>query len=299
MRYRYQAAALGLRLFSANDIARRCYRAIGNTVVARRRAAGGLPETYRWRARNVIRALRTQGCLQPGMRVLEIGTGWAHWDALVIRLAAGETRSVLYDVWDNRSKEQFRAFARGLLEPSFSELFDPSARECLERALRSSEWGDIYKQLGFEYVVDPDGELAGIDGKFDVVVSSDVLEHVPKAKIPALLRAQSGLLKPGGVACHQIVLFDHLRIYARDAHPKQYLAYPEEVWHRRFENGVQHQNRVQMPAWREHFREAGLRILDERAVQTCDLDGFPLAPQFAGVSQPDLEVGVVQMVCTV
>src|SRR5690606_4011396 len=119
--------------------------------------------------------------------------------------------------------------------------------------------------LGFEYVVDPAGSLAGVSGKFDIIVSSDVLEHVPRKNIPELLRAQAGLLKKGGVAYHQIVLFDHLRLYAPDAHPKQYLAYPEAVWRRWFDNRVQHQNRIQMPEWREHFRKAGLRLLEEWA----------------------------------
>ena len=290
---------MGLRLFSANGLTRRCYRGIGNRVVAKRRAVGGLPQTYRWRTRDLVAALRRHDCLRPGIRVLEIGTGWAHWDALVIRLAAGETRSVLYDVWDNRSMEQFRAFAQALLDPSFSELFDPAALARLEQSLTSPAWRDVYEHLGFEYVVDPGGELAGVEGQFDVIVSSDVLEHVPVANIPALLRAQARLLKPGGIAYHQIVLFDHLRIYAPGAHLKQYLAYPDKVWRRRFDNGVQHQNRVQMPAWREHFREAGLRVLDERALQTCDLGGFAVAPEFAGISRSDLEVGVVQLVCSV
>lgn len=299
MRYSYQAAALGLRLFSANEIGRRCYRGIGNTVVAKRRANGGLPDTYRWRAREAVEAMRKHGCLRPGISVLEIGTGWAHWDALVIRLAAGESYSVLYDVWDNRSIEQFRVFARALLEPSFSDLFDSRAVVSLAKSLDCSRWSEIYERLGFEYLVDPDGELARVSGKFDVIVSSNVLEHVPKAKIPALLRAQARLLRPGGVACHTIVLFDHLRIYAPDAHPKQYLAYPDADWRRRFDNRLQHQNRVQMPAWRDYFREAGLHVLDERAVQTCDLNGFAIAPEFASISRSDLEIGVVQMVCTV
>ncbi|HEY8902561.1 MAG TPA: methyltransferase domain-containing protein [Chthoniobacterales bacterium] len=46
---------------------------------------------------------------------------------------------------------------------------------------------DLTKPLPFE------------DGTFDVVYSSHVLEHIPRQRVPALLREMARILKPGGI----------------------------------------------------------------------------------------------------
>jgi len=52
---------------------------------------------------------------QEGARLLELGTGWVHWESTVLRLFYN-AKFTLFDVWDNRQLQAFKAY--------FSELRD-------------------------------------------------------------------------------------------------------------------------------------------------------------------------------
>lgn len=86
-------------------------------------------------------------------------------------------------------------------------------------------------------IQDLTGEMAGA---FDSVVSSNVLEHIPDAEEPAVVRAAFALLKPGGTTLHWVPacpgLFGSLdRVYG-------------------------HQRRYTKPRLRRLFEDAGFRV---------------------------------------
>ena len=99
---------------------------------------------------------------------------------------------------------------------------------------------------------------------------------------------------PGAWAYHQIVLTDHLKIYVKSIHTKQYLSYTTAHWNKYLSNGVQYINRVQLPEWRTLITNSGFRIVEERNIGICDLSELTINSEFAAVPSKDLECTVVQ-----
>src|SRR4051812_5078137 len=109
---RYILAAQALRLFSLNAATKRLYRALGNRIGGRGRKRG-LPGHYLSRADGNLAQLERAGGIRDGLQLMEIGTGWAHWEALFVRCFY-DVRVVLMDVWDNRQFGGFLAYAAEL-----------------------------------------------------------------------------------------------------------------------------------------------------------------------------------------
>jgi hypothetical protein len=187
---------------------------------------------------------------RPGIDALEIGTGWVHWESLMLRNQV-DCRVLLYDVWDNRSFRKFRAYAGQLTDPALRarlRLDNPAGVELMERVATSRTAAEAYALLGFEYLLDPSGTLSCVpEGGFDLVVSSDVGEHIRRASLPLVVGRSFRALRPGGWAYHQIVITDHLAIYDRSVHPKEYLRYSRAYYESRLLNDVQYINLVQIP----------------------------------------------------
>lgn len=291
----YYLIALLLRFFSLNKATRSAYRTIGN--LKNRRGSGQISPKYFARAPAFIGMLERHGILRPGLRVFELGTGWVHWEALMVRSKV-DSVSTVYDVWDNRSFERFRNYVRQLLEPDARArlgLDDGARIETLREVLAAPSLEDAYAILGFDYVVDGTGRLAGIPSQaFDLVISSDVGEHLRRDDAPEIIRRTFEILRPGGWAYHQVVLTDHLRIYAKSAHPKQYLRYSRKTFLTHLNNRVQYVNLLQIPEWRAMFSEAGFEIVETDRIGTCDLSTLEVHEDWTDVPEEDLACVVVQ-----
>src|ERR1043165_3728637 len=98
---KYIAVALSLKSFSCGPAMRLLYRQLGNKVGGRRRATGPMPGYYAERIKRMLRLTRQYNIVRDGDRILELGTGWLHWEALTLRLFF-DIKAVLFDVWDNR-----------------------------------------------------------------------------------------------------------------------------------------------------------------------------------------------------
>ena len=291
--YKYATAANVARLFSLTRQTRRSYRVLGNAYEGRKRVREGLPDRYLERANVLLALCDRHEVLQAHDRVLELGTGWMHWEGMILRLFA-EADVSLFDVVNNRLWSAFQAyFAR--LDQVLDESIDVDA-ERLARAhaaLRAIEGADsfdeVYRLLEMRYVVDPAGKLDRFaSDSFALVVSSDVLEHVHRSILPSALEGTYRLLKPGGYAIHYIDLADHFTyLIGGGVSRKHYLKYSEAQWSRYFENDVQYVNRIQRPEWLALVAEAGFEIVEED-VATDDLGGVEPAGQYGALSTDDL-----------
>lgn len=297
---KYRLAAAGLKLFSANGATQRAYRRLGNTFGGRRRRRSVNP-AYLQRAHGNLRHIEAHGGIRDGLRLLELGTGWVHWEALFTRLFY-DVRVVLFDVWDNRQFPGFLHYASELRHRLRTEVSrDPSAiaraEALLDHVLQARDFTEVYDLLGFEYLVEPSGSLGAVgDASIDLVISSDVLEHVPRAAMAALISDLSRILRPGGRTAHQIVFTDHLTIYDRTVHPKNYLRYSDQQWGRWFENGVQYINRLQPSDFARMFHEAGFEIEAETTVQTCDSSQLRIAEPFRAYRTEELNIAVNRII---
>src|SRR5262249_16440748 len=78
---RYVAAAVALKAFSSGPAMRGLYRSLGNVVGARRRLRHGLHRNHLNRAQDFLRTVRRFDAIHDGDTLLELGTGWVHWES--------------------------------------------------------------------------------------------------------------------------------------------------------------------------------------------------------------------------
>ena len=291
---KYFLTAVTLKAFSATPVTRRAYRNLGNTLGARRRATETIPGYYLDRINRMLRIARRYGIPKDGTKMVEIGTGWCHWEALTARLFF-DVSGILYDVWDNRQMDALKNYVRQL-DSSLDQLdIDTRQRTAAHQMISEikavTDYETLYKLLGFEYVLDPPGKLDAVaKGAFDLVVSGGVFEHIYAKDAPDFVRAMGGLLKPGGYSLHSINIRDHLYQYDPKASRKQYLQYSNRVWKTCFANDVQYINRIQHSEWLEIFKNAGLTLVEEE-VEPEDLSGLKIAEDYARLEREDLSCG--------
>ena len=278
---------------------RNFYRRLGNTVGNKRRSSEVMPGYYADRVKRMLRLQRQHNIVSSGDRILELGTGWLHWEALTLRLFY-DIEAVLFDVWDNRQVGGLKNYVRQFA-PMLNDGFGLSAGELkraqsiIEEILKVESFDELYSLLGFKYVVESSGSLHQFsDNSFQLVVSGGVLEHVKREALPLLTAETQRILKPGGWAVHSIDTADHLEHYDRTVSPKMYLSFSEEKWKRLCENEVQYINRLQRGEWLELFKANRFELIEEEA-RRVDIGELNLAERFAEMDKGDLECTVLRL----
>ena len=258
-----------------------------------------MPGYYPERVKRILQLQRRYEIIKDGDRILELGTGWLHWEAMTLRLFY-DIKAVLFDVWDNRQLGGLKNYIRQLgdmlgsgFELSAGEL--KRARGLIQQIVEVESFTDLYNLLGFEYAIQSSGSLEQFSsGSFQLVVSGGVLEHVKRAALPTLIRETERVLKPGGWAVHSIDTADHLEHYDRSVSPKLYLTFSDETWIRRFENEVQYINRMQRGEWLDLFCSAGFELTDEET-HRIDISALRLADRYRFMERSDLECTVLKV----
>jgi predicted SAM-dependent methyltransferase len=288
---RYLMTAGALKVFSATPQTKSLYRYLGNRYGARRRVNAGLPKHYIHRPRYLIERVRTHHAIQPGDRLLELGTGWMPWESTILRLLY-DVEITLFDTWDNR---QFSAMHQYFKEfgPLIDDVIplDPEEKHRVESMLAAiaaaTSYEEVYRLLGFTYVVNPAGSLDSFpENSFNLAYSFTVMEHVCRAGLPAFIHSLHRLLKPGGLSIHLIDLGDHLAYYDTGVSYKNYLRYSDRQWKALFQNDVQYFNRVQRPEWMQMFQSAGFSLVEQVAEPT-DIAGLHVDAAYAHLSHED------------
>jgi SAM-dependent methyltransferase len=290
---KYAATASVLKAFSINRPTRQLYRALGNKLGARSRARSQMPAYYMERVQRMLDLAGRYQLLPEGARLLELGTGWMHWEALTTRLFFN-IEADLYDVWDNRQLDALKSYITQFLDRSGQltgitpEQRDRAASLCA-RILESPSFEALYALLGFRYVLDEQGMLGTLkDESYDLVVSAGVFEHLPREGVPEYIRQTNRVLEPGGYAVHSINTADHLHLYDRTTSPKNYLRYSDKSWRLFFENQLQYINRLQRCEWMDIFEKAGFVCLEEFGSR-CDIGSLTVNKQFSNMDPVSLE----------
>ena len=295
---KYVLAAIALKLFSSTPHTKRMYRAIGNTLGVIRRSRGPMPKYYFDRVNRMLELNRQHGIPQGGSRLLELGTGWLHWEAITCRLFL-DVKCTLYDVWDNRQMRGLKNYISQLdtmvMKLNVEEAQRDRAHRLIAQILSVRYFEELYKLLGFEYVVDPSGRLEKFENaSFDIIVSGGVLEHIHASFASEFVYNISRVLKPGGYSFHSINLKDHLYQYAGTVSPKQYLCYSDRTWEKWFANDVQYINKFQRSDWLKLFEKAGLMLIEEQ-VETEDISGLRIATDYQRHNESDLRCSELRL----
>jgi len=296
---KYCLTAMALKGFSCAPLTRRIYRDLGNSLGEKKRVSAPMPAYYIERINRMLRIARAYGVPGNGTRLVELGTGWCHWEAITAKLFF-DVQGILFDVWDNRQLSALKNYVKQL-DTSIDALnIDSEQRYSAHRTIAKikevTNYDELYRLLGFEYVLDPSGKLSQLEmGSFDLVVSAGVLEHIYAKDARYFVDAIGKVLRVGGYSVHSINIRDHLYLYDRTASPKQYLQYSNRVWRLCFENRVQYINRIQRSEWLDFFRKAGLALVEEE-IEPEDLSGVKVAEDYQKYDEDDLRCGGLQLV---
>jgi ubiquinone/menaquinone biosynthesis C-methylase UbiE len=289
--FKYTLTALTLKLFS---ISPQIYRWCGNKIAVKKRIRNGLPHYYPGRAKRFLELCEKHKAVQDGDKVLEIGTGWLHWESIVLKLFY-DVEATLFDVWDNRQLKALKRYCEQF-ERSIAKTIDMNDAQkqrihrLIEGISQADSFDELYQNLRFQYVVNKNGTLEQFqDESFNLIYSYNVLEHVDQKIAPQLIQDFYRVLKPGGVSIHLIDIGDHLVYFAglHNLSKKNYVRYSDKTWHRYFENKVQYINRIQRSRWLDFYRQAGLELMAEET-HLCDIATINVAGMYNHLEKQDL-----------
>lgn len=247
-------------------------------------------------AREQILKLCAYGVGLRGATVVEIGTGWNPVLPLMLRLYGAE-RVITVDqerLLDERTlrtgiatltrtRDLFEdRLARAGLTANFAAI--EMRGDGLERTLAD---GRIDYRAPADFRDLPDAIA-------DIIVSRDVLEHVPPRLLSGIMSASRRILKDGGIVCHKIDMTDHWEHLDKSISPINFLQYDGPLWRLTGLNPQNYQNRLRRFEFIALAASSGFDVIgadghpDARAVSA--LKTMPVMRRYAGIPHDELAV---------
>jgi SAM-dependent methyltransferase len=250
------------------------------------------------RALDLLATFRDAGGDPAGSDCLEIGTGWCPWVPLLLVLKGA--RSVLtMDVNPYLSQATAVGTTRALLERT-ARVSDgiglPVADivKRLEAPARATTLDAWLNGLGVTYRLGDVTRASLAQAGFDLVVSSNVLEHVPPDALEAIHAESVRLLRPGGCVVHRFNPQDHYSTFDRSITGANFLQFSSNEWHWLGGSGISYHNRLRCPQHQALVERTGLSVRlsrtrpDLAAQRAIESGALKVHPDFAGMSLADL-----------
>jgi SAM-dependent methyltransferase len=239
-----------------------------------------------------------------GKTLVEIGTGW-HPALPICFSLAGARRVVTFDIVRHLDVDlTFRMIAALEAHIDTIALACESGSEKIslryQELQQATDIPSLLKQARVKYCAPADARATGLPpDSVDLIYSNSVMEHVPKDVIRDLMRESYRILRPGGLALHNIACNDHYAHVDRTISFVNYLRFTESQWSR-WNNALQYQNRLRAPEFLELAARSGLEVIHKKmAVRpgTCEaLADLKVAPQFKHFSSEELAVTTVDFI---
>ncbi|MCA9081871.1 MAG: class I SAM-dependent methyltransferase, partial [Planctomycetaceae bacterium] len=199
-----------------------------------------------------------------GSHILEVGTGWRPLVPMVFFLLGAE-RIVTVDVnpWLTlKYAEETRQALGSRLEIIAKRGHVPleDMRQRYTQAMsQSGSLADILAGFNIEYQYPGDARCTGLpDASMDLVISSNVLEHIPYEIQLDIHRESNRILRAGGLAVHRFNPQDHYSTVDSTITNGNFLRYSAAQWHWYGGSGLAYHNRLRDPDYRRVFTEAQL-----------------------------------------
>jgi predicted SAM-dependent methyltransferase len=100
------------------------------------------------------------------------------------------------------------------------------------------------------------------DGSIDLISTTSVWEHIPRAQIPRLLRECARLCHAGSIMSHAIDYTDHYAHSDPSITRYNFLQFTPEQWER-YNPDIHYQNRLRHSDYRDMFEDAGFDVVEE------------------------------------
>jgi SAM-dependent methyltransferase len=239
-----------------------------------------------------------------GKTVVEIGSGWQPSHPICFYLS-GVKRVKTYDTVRHLDADlTFRMLAA--LEVHLDSIAeacgDPveKVRQRHRELLRARDVHELLSRAQVDYNAPADARASRLaPGSVDLVYSNSVMEHVPKSKIRELMGESKRILRPGGLALHNVACNDHYSNVDRRISAVNYLRYSESQW-AKWNNSLLYQNRLRAPEFAELAAAGGLEVIyAQTAVRSGTreaLAAFKVAPEFRRFSPEELVITTVDFI---
>jgi hypothetical protein len=253
---RYYGWALAEKALDMVPLGDRAYRAVGHLCNARTK---GVNSSYVSSFRLIRKARES---VPDGARIMEIGTGWFHHDAMLLYLV-GDFETYLFDIEDKADLRYIKNFGRTLMRDSALVsrklgVSEATIHTRLERVLRHDSRARLYTMLNWvpvitRYVSHPFFPRQSID----FMLSNCVVNHIPPAILEPELVALREILRDDGAMYHLIGHDDHWAFHDRSANMFNFYRYSDQYYALLFES-LEYHNRMVVAEWREVFDRCGL-----------------------------------------
>jgi SAM-dependent methyltransferase len=238
--------------------------------------------------REHLRIARQYGLAGETLRAFEFGAGRYLLKLLLLSLYG----------WNHQVALDLRPLANvQLLNEAIARLRDRSAIVgAISKDPRPiGSLDELRRHYGISYSAPADARATGLaDGSIELVSSTDVLEHIPREDLRAIVRESYRILAPGGLAVHTVNYMDHFAAIDRNISVYNFLRYSEGAW-RKYNSFIHYQNRMRHREYVELFAEAGFEVLEVNREMPSESDlavlkALPIAPCFSAFSLDELSV---------
>lgn len=160
----------------------------------------------------------------------------------------------------------------------------------------------LRERLGIAYHAPCDARMTNLPaGRFELVHSTEVLEHIPPKDLAPILRECGRLLAPGGVISLQVDMQDHYSYFDAGISAFNYLRFGDVAWSL-INSGLHYQNRLRLPDYLRAVDQAGLRLVHQEVTwpSPADLEllaRLPLAEAYQGMDPRELGARSALLVC--
>ena len=261
------------------------------------------------RALELVGLIDEAGGRLEGSVVLEVGTGWRPFVPMIFHLLGAE-RIISLDInpWLNRG---YALETAKVLEGQLPRIAT-AARvdlELLQSRYRQAmaEQGSLPNILaawGIDYRYPADARATDLpERSVDIVVSSNVLEHIPLEIQRDIHRESLRILVPGGLMAHRYNPGDHYAEGGKGTvHTANFLQFSPRDWHWYGGSGLAYHNRLRATDYDAMFASIGCEVrvrrtrVDERALEHLRAGRPALHADYARYSLEDLATDYMWLV---
>jgi hypothetical protein len=236
-----------------------------------------------------LQAIR--GTSIPGMRIIELGSGWYPTLPLLLLREFGAAQIYTFDSSRHYSRARIGDAAREIMKAF------PESRE--DPVLQATASTGVLPESVHYYPHRKLQEIAGLpDGPADLAVSRSVLEYMVPQDVALVHRQSHKWLKKNALWVHLVGTSDDRARHDRSLKRFDFLRYGEAEWTRICGNRYSYKNQLRLPEYRDLFKLAGWNVARERAVVSesaiADLKLITIHSQFAKFSASELVAGAIR-----
>jgi hypothetical protein len=247
-------------------------------------------------ARDQLLKLAELGVKIEGATVVEIGTGWNPVLPLMLRLyGAGKIITVDQERLLDGHTVQTGINSLSRMRALFEERLAAAGLTANFNVLKVS--GETWERALFACNIDyrAPADFRQLPDKIaDIIISRDVLEHVPPDLLAGIMTASCRILKDDGIICHKIDMTDHWEHLDKSISPINFLKYEGLAWKLAGLNPQNYQNRLRRFEFVEMAQRGGFNVIaaagqpDHRALNA--LKTMPVISRYAKVPHDELAV---------